>query len=118
MKSDECVLELIEFARKYQVDDILSICKNESFNADKEVLLNLESLNLSNKKLTSLPEAIGCLKNLQFLNLSKNNLEELPQTLAQLQSLQELDITWNHITKIPEFFSSNLKIKKAWNRHK
>lgn len=116
MKSDGCISELIAFARKYQIDDILSICKNESFDADKEALLNLKSLDLSRKKLELTPSCLFELSSLEILDLSHNHLTDLPQVITKLTKLKILDISWNHITHDIDFLSSNVKIKKAWNR--
>jgi hypothetical protein len=50
-------------------------------------------LDLSNMKLTEVPEAIASLTKLQNLDLSRNQLTELPEAIASLTQLQTLDHT-------------------------
>jgi Leucine-rich repeat (LRR) protein len=47
-------------------------------------------LDLSNLKLTEVPEAITSLKQLESLNLSINQLTEIPEAIASLKQLQSL----------------------------
>ena len=46
---------------------------------------NMKTLDLSNKKLTSIPSELGELKNLRVLNLSNNNLVSIPFELYNLK---------------------------------
>ncbi|MDZ8089727.1 MAG: leucine-rich repeat domain-containing protein, partial [Nostoc sp. DedQUE12b] len=59
-------------------------------------------LNLSNIKLTEIPEAIASLTQLQQLNLSYNQLTELPEAIASLTQLQQLYLSNNRLTQLPE----------------
>lgn len=102
--------KLIQWAKKYHINEILNIA-----NAH-EALLNLKSLDLSHKKLEALPNCLFELSSLEMLNLSHNQLTELPQEISKLKKLNSLDISWNHITHDLDFLSSEIKIKKAWNR--
>ena len=58
-------------------------------------------LDLSGKKLTSLPAEIGRLTNLTSLNLSGNQLTSLPPELTRLTNLTELYLTTNLLTSLP-----------------
>lgn len=74
----------------------------------------LKSLDLSFKKLHSIPAYVFELSSLESLNLSHNQLEELPKEI--LKSLKKLDISWNHITHNLDFLPKELKVNYAWNR--
>jgi len=78
--------------------------------------LNLKSLDLSFKKLHSIPTYIFELTSLENLNLSHNQLQELPQEITKLKSLKVLDISWNHITHNLDFLPTSIKVNSAWNR--
>ena len=77
---------------------------------------NLKSLDLSFKKLHSIPTYIFELSSLENLNLSHNQLQELPQEITKLKSLKVLDISWNHITHNLDFLPTEIKDNRAWNR--
>lgn len=64
-------------------------------------LTQLQSLNLSNNRLTALPQSLGQLTQLQTLNLARNQLTALPEWLGQLTRLQKLVINSNHVTSLP-----------------
>ncbi|WP_413199639.1 COR domain-containing protein [Nostoc piscinale] len=59
-------------------------------------------LDLSDKQLAEIPEAITQLTNLRELNLSYNQITQIPEVLAKLTNLTLLDLSWNQITQIPE----------------
>jgi Leucine-rich repeat (LRR) protein len=77
---------------------------------------NLKSLDLSFKKLHSIPAYVFELSSLENLNLSHNQLQELPQEILKLKSLKYLDISWNHIIHDLDFLPVEVKVKRAWNR--
>lgn len=83
---------------------------------EKREYQNLKSLDLSFKKLHSIPTYVFELSSLEDLNLSHNQLHELPQEILKLKSLKNLDISWNHITHNLDFLPTELKINCAWNR--
>ena len=136
------ITQLEDWARKYDISEIAQFCDETSLQAE-EVLLNLQTLDLSNKQLSTLPHFLYNLTGLETLNLShnalveidpqianltklthldlsRNQLETLPREIANLKSLEVLNISWNHIVELPEFLFSieNLKLEKAWNRQK
>ncbi|MFY0581367.1 leucine-rich repeat domain-containing protein [Cystobacter fuscus] len=57
----------------------------------------LESLNLKNTGLTSLPEELGRLERLTFLDLQATELKSLPACLFEMKSLKTLDLYWTPI---------------------
>ena len=76
----------------------------------------LQQLNLSNNKLTSLPLGIGHCKKFSVLDVSHNSLTELPADLGDIaENLIELDISNNPIKNIPDqvFSCVNLQLLKA-----
>lgn len=108
--------ELMKWAKKYQIDDILNILRNQNDANTKVALLSLKNLDLSHKRLDSIPSCLFELSSLETLNLSHNQLTELPQEITKLTNLKVLDISWNHITHNIDFLPSEIKIKKGWNR--
>ncbi|HHD84009.1 MAG TPA: GNAT family N-acetyltransferase [Campylobacteraceae bacterium] len=61
----------------------------------------VKRLDLSDKALEQLPEAIGMLEGLVALNLSNNLLAELPESISKLTSLTTLNIRRNRFTELP-----------------
>ena len=62
----------------------------------------LNILDLSGKKLTSIPEGTFDKTDTEHLNLSNNNLNgEFPKDIANLKKLKVLDISNNQFTGIP-----------------
>ena len=59
-------------------------------------------LELSDMKLTEVPEAIASLTQLQLLYLDNNKLTELPEALASLTQLRQLNLSNNQLTEVPE----------------
>ncbi|CAK9222284.1 unnamed protein product [Sphagnum troendelagicum] len=62
----------------------------------------LESLNLSSKAISWLPESIGLVTNLTSLDLSGNRLQTLPESIGELSRLTFLDVQSNQLKKLPE----------------
>lgn len=58
-------------------------------------------LDLSFKKLTSLPPEIAKLTNLSQLDLSGNQLTSLPPEITKLTNLISLDLYNNQLTSLP-----------------
>jgi Leucine-rich repeat (LRR) protein len=56
---------------------------------------NLEGIYLSNTTLTSIPPAIGQLQGLKYLDLSDNKISHLPNKIFDLPLLAEFDISKN-----------------------
>ena len=64
-------------------------------------LHGLVELNVSNNKLTVLPDNIEVLQHLQKLTVSYNKITELPQTISNLRRLLLFDATGNCIKSLP-----------------
>lgn len=80
------------------------LLKIECCNLSKRVI----RLNLSNNRLTFIPEEIEKLSSLKNLNLSKNELMVIPNEIAKLESLEYLNLSYNQLGIFPEeinFFS-------------
>ncbi len=76
---------------------------------------NIETINLSNNKLTgALGAEIKNLTNLKQLNLSNNNFSGVPAEVGQLQNLEVLDLSNNQLTGLP-YEIGNLQNLKTLN---
>ena len=80
---------------------------------------NATVLELSNMKLTKVPESIAKLSRLQRLYLDNNRLTQLPEAITQLSSLQEFYLFNNQLTTLPAAIASlsNLQILSLSNNH-
>ena len=47
---------------------------------------------ISNNKLTNIPESIGGLKKLEYFNLENTNIKKLPDSIGQLLNLKKLEL--------------------------
>lgn len=54
-------------------------------------------LDLSNNRLSSIPESIGALRNLEFLYLQNNRIETLPESLFKMTKLKRLNLKGNSL---------------------
>ena len=70
-------------------------------NHIQQPFYTLQKLNLSFKKLTTLPQAIGMLTQLQHLYLTDNQLTTLPPEIGLLTQLQNLYLVYNQLTTLP-----------------
>ncbi|KAL3629612.1 hypothetical protein CASFOL_026834 [Castilleja foliolosa] len=76
-------------------------------------LVKLESLDLSNNKITALPNDFGGLGSLKFLNLSYNQITGIiPSSIGNFAHLRRLDFSFNNFHGcIPEAISSLTKLQ-------
>ncbi|KAL0082462.1 phosphatase 2C-domain-containing protein [Phycomyces blakesleeanus] len=81
----------------------LSNCKLSSL--PDELFLNttlLERLILDNNTLTSIPDSIGVLSKLIHLSIHTNNIDSLPVEIAKLGNLKTLDAQKNNLKTLPK----------------
>ncbi|MCK4651296.1 hypothetical protein KAT08_03945 [Candidatus Babeliales bacterium] len=79
----------------------LSWNKLTSLSSEIGNLNNLTWLLISDNNLEFLPTEIGNLNNLTWLQISDNNLEFLPTEIGKLNNLQSLDISNNNLKSLP-----------------
>lgn len=60
----------------------------------------VKELNLSNSKLTEIPDWVFELKNLQKLILNWNCLKCIPEKILELKKLTHLELMYNEISEI------------------
>ena len=88
--------------------------KNRIFTNLEETLLvspdSIYRLDLSKKKLNTLPEEIKKFKNLQELNLSKNKLTDLPNWFL-FEDLRILNLSKNKIITFPSEIMKNTNLR-------
>ncbi|KAI8377803.1 uncharacterized protein BYT42DRAFT_358201 [Radiomyces spectabilis] len=81
----------------------LSNCKLSSLPEDCFVHTTaLEHLVLDNNTLNALPSSIGCLRKLVRLSVQGNNLDSLPVEIAKLYELKVLDAQKNNLKTLPK----------------
>ncbi len=69
-----------------------------------DCLTEITALDLSSKKLSTLPPEISHLPNLQVLDLANNALTALPESVGKLVQLKELTLVENQLRELPESF--------------
>src|SRR5271165_6024440 len=74
--------------------------------------IGARKLDLSNLRLSALPEAIGQLSQLKALYLSNNQLSTLPEAIGQLSWLQELNLYNNQLSTLPEAIGQLSRLQK------
>lgn len=77
----------------------------------KQDPLNVYKLTFRKQKLTELPD-ITQFKNLQSLNISRNKLSSLPKQIFEFQYLQNLDVSDNPISTIPVEIGNLVYLRK------
>ncbi|XP_047316847.1 plant intracellular Ras-group-related LRR protein 9-like [Impatiens glandulifera] len=85
-------------------DEVVGILKDSSGT-------RIQRIDLSNRKLRSLPEAFGRFSQLLVLNLSTNQLEILPDSIGGLTNLEELDLSSNLMETLPDSIGLLLNLK-------
>lgn len=83
-------------------EEIYEFLIGNGIDIHKSQLENLRYLNLSGKKISTIPESIGLLTYLQTLNLSDNQITELPESMGKLIRLQSLSLFNNQLKELPE----------------
>ena len=69
---------------------------------ERAELASHKRLDLSDTRITELPETIGSLTALETLNLGATHISELPETIGNLTALEYLDLSCTRITELPE----------------
>ncbi len=93
-----CFLSQLKAEEKGHYQNLTKALKNPT---------DVQTLDLSNNKLITLPKEIGQLKELEWLSLSKNQLKTLPKEIETLKKLEEL-----FLDDIPVLKSQEKKIQK------
>ncbi|MBS0649796.1 MAG: leucine-rich repeat domain-containing protein [Verrucomicrobia bacterium] len=102
-------------AFKARVSNILNNSKNEPNKTEllahqfrqllqesQAELDQIQQLDLSRRRLSSLPPEIGMLRGLVILDLDHNKLTRLPHEIGDLRQLVKLTLSNNQINKVPD----------------
>lgn len=95
-------------------EDVLDLSLMQLENVPVEDIAELtkaSSLDLSNNRLTFLPEHFPTLTNIVKLDLSKNELNGLPEYFGQLRNLRHLDLYSNRLERLPVSFAQMKNLK-------
>ncbi|AMP19943.1 hypothetical protein AZF37_00985 [endosymbiont 'TC1' of Trimyema compressum] len=79
-----------------------------------EIFTNLHTLELSNNKITTLPESLSNLTTLTWLNFSANKVTKLPENIGNLSNLNYICASDNQITSLPISFNSLPAKTEKW----
>lgn len=74
-------------------------------------LTQLTELNLSSNQLTALPDSLGQLTQLTYLNLAFNKLTSLPESLGKLSALDVFDLASNQLSNLPESIGNLINLR-------
>ncbi|WP_013320928.1 COR domain-containing protein [Gloeothece verrucosa] len=100
--TDEELQQVIQQAIEEKAETLdLSFKKLETLPPEIGKLTALRYLDLRNNKLTTLPSEIGKLINLTSLNLTDNQLTALPPEIGKLSNLSRLHLSYNKLTSLP-----------------
>ncbi|CAL4060276.1 unnamed protein product, partial [Meganyctiphanes norvegica] len=64
-------------------------------------LSSIQVLDLSENKISNIPDSINKLSNLRILKLSGNKLKSLPSSISECVKLEELELASNKFSKVP-----------------
>jgi len=104
--TNEKLLRIIEKAARNKATELnLSGKKLSSLPPEISQLSNLTKLYLNNNQLGSLPPEIGKLSNLTQLYLHNNQLGSLPPDISQLSNLTRLSLSNNQFSNLPREIS-------------
>lgn len=112
MANEQHVRELIKKARQEGWTDLdLSHKRLTTLPADIGNLPTLITLDLSGNDLDSLPPEICRLSELVDLSLVQNQLTSLPLRMADLTKLESLDLSQNRLKSFPQVISALLNLR-------
>ena len=89
-----------------QRNDLTSLLELSLPQLSMYTLRELNHLNISGNKLTTLPSEMGVLTKLRHLDASFNNISKLPLSMSQLSSLESCNLSGNSLSSLEEWFSS------------
>ena len=100
-------------------DNNTNYCYTMKDDKITELGLDIDTLNLNDKKLESLDKSIGKLQNLKKLNIKFTKNNELPECLKDLNNIEYLSLYNNNLTTLPDWFKEfkNLKTLNLENNN-
>lgn len=100
----------------YEKCNDLQLLKNLINQPDltNEELLEKKLIKIFTKRLTKIPDVIGCLENVKNISFFNNNLSDLPDTMKNLVNLEKIVLTMNRFKKVPLVLLKLPKLKEIW----
>ncbi|KAI5677111.1 hypothetical protein M9H77_08061 [Catharanthus roseus] len=86
-------------------EEVVAILKEAEANH------GIQRVDLSERRLSLLPEAFGNIKSLLVLDLSNNQLKVIPDSIAGLENLEELNLSTNLLETLPDSLGLLFKLK-------
>jgi leucine-rich repeat protein SHOC2 len=93
---------LIEQIGCEQIIEELTLFAPDRSQIESIPALGKFELNLTNNRLTTLPNSIGKLNYLTAIDLAYNQLTSLPKDIGNLTSLLDLNLAYNQLTSLPK----------------
>lgn len=93
--------------------DTLNLNDKKLESIDKSIgkLQNLKKLNIKFTKNNELPECLKDLNNIEYLSLYNNNLTTLPDWFKEFKNLKTLNLENNNLTSLPEYFEDFINLE-------
>ena len=111
--ADEVVIDPdplhLQIFYEYNLD--LSHKKITSIPPEIVILIYLHYLHLNNNQLTTIPPEIGNLENLETLDLHRNQLTTIPKEIGNLANLESLRLRNNQLTTLPQKIGNLAKLR-------
>jgi len=78
---------------------------------------NLRNLDLSNNKISTLPQNMGNFKMMKTLTMSQNKINMIPEDIGKMSKLENLNLSFNLLQSIPSTFQQLRHLREVCLSH-